>query len=659
MRRSALLLALVLALPAAASESFTLNIPKRFNANQEIGEVRIRLGLNAAPAGAQLVVGGSATLSLGDTQTVAGDSVSFTSLPSNRVLIRYRPLTNFAGDFCQGAGAADKAIALRFSGAQDVVDYRVGSFVVGAPDYECSDVSRRVADTPATITPSADGVAPALSATDAGRLPLDVVLVLDKSGSMADLPPGASPSPMNPSKAAILKSAVDAFVADWRQIDQPSGSGEWSEDRIGVVFFDSTAAPQTLAGADPPANFFVQRGAMQPPGPTAWDAVINDVNTLAPGASTSIGAGINAAMQQWKSDPAHDVTLVLVTDGMQNTAPLISTSASGIVSLTPVAGLPDELRKRFIPIETIGFGSPAQIDEDLMKHIALQTAGQSYMPISATTMFDTFAMTLVAILKGNTASIGSRRAARLSGAAPAPGLNVVVDKTPRRVVFSLQWAPPGAGLLDMDVFRPGASTVATPDKRESLPQAALQTFELKPSDAGTWRVLVRRNPHVKSRAPVPYSLHAFFLESHLDYRLSLERDRVIRLELSYDGRPLTHLPSGAAIVKVLRPTATLDQLLREKSSGAKPQPTHGDPQTDLQRRIALLPPAQIEKLQPAESTRVVLREEGRGVYTAPLGSTALPGLYALELTLDFDDERLGHIHREERLETVIDPLVKR
>lgn len=71
-------------------------------------------------AGAQLIVVGSTTLSLGDTLTVAGDSVSFLSASGNRVLIRYRALSNFGGDFCAGGGAVEKNVALRFSGAQDV-----------------------------------------------------------------------------------------------------------------------------------------------------------------------------------------------------------------------------------------------------------------------------------------------------------------------------------------------------------------------------------------------------------------------------------------------------------------------------------------------------------------------------------------------------------
>jgi len=81
-----ILFCLVLAIPSSevlASESFTLNIPVRFNANQETGEVRITLGLNAAPAGAQLVVNGATTLNLGDTTLVGADSVAFAAGTDN------------------------------------------------------------------------------------------------------------------------------------------------------------------------------------------------------------------------------------------------------------------------------------------------------------------------------------------------------------------------------------------------------------------------------------------------------------------------------------------------------------------------------------------------------------------------------------------------
>ncbi len=643
MKRAILSLAtIVVLLPlcAAASESFTLTIPQRLDASQEIGEVRILLGLDAAPAGSQLVVGGSTTIPLDSTLTVAGDSVAFESAPSNRVMIRYRPLSNFSGDFCSGAGAVQKDIAMRFSGAQDVVDYRMSSFVVGAPAAECSDVSRRVADMAATITPDADGVAPALGATYMYRLPLDVVLVLDKSGSIAGVPPGAGPG--TTSKAEILKSAATTFVANWEEIDAPVDGVNWSEDRIGVVFFDNAATPQTLAGADPPANFFLQRGA-------GWTPAVNAINTLTPGNTTSIGAGINAAMQQWKADPRSDATLVVVTDGMQNTAPLIAATATGFLGLTPVAGLPEELRKRFIPIQTIGFGTPATVDENLLRNISLETAGRSYMAIDAATVYDTFAMTLVAVLKGNTASLATRQSQTLTAASPLGSKSVLVDKSARRVVFSLQWTPPLLDAFELEVLRPSSNVVATPTHTTNLPQTRIQSFDLEKPQEGSWTVRVRRNAKLRDRGAVPYTLNVFFLERGLDYRLSITPDFRLRAEVSYDGKPLTRLPPGAVRVRVLRPKATLASVLR-RAKGKPQRPIAGDPLTKEQLALTALSSSDLAKLRPSPAETLTLREEKNGVYSVPIAKPAIAGSYAFEVVLEWTDPRTGKVHREERVE---------
>src|SRR5260370_1423543 len=104
-----ILISLTIAIPALASEAFILDIPLRFNTQQETGEVRIILGLSAAPAGSQLVVNGGTTLNLGDTMTVAGDTVSFKAGTGNEARIVYAPLSNFSGDFCN-AVAVEKQI---------------------------------------------------------------------------------------------------------------------------------------------------------------------------------------------------------------------------------------------------------------------------------------------------------------------------------------------------------------------------------------------------------------------------------------------------------------------------------------------------------------------------------------------------------------------
>src|SRR3954451_14876418 len=247
-----LLVVLVCLLPlsAWASESFILDIPLRFNTQQETGDAKVLLELSAAPTGSQLVVNNGTTLNLGDTNVmIAGDSVSYTAgSAANTALIEYKPLSNFSGDFCN-AVAVEKQIPMRFVGAQDVLDYRMATYIVAAPNAECSQVSKHTGDTPAFLTPNDDGVAPALVADYKGRFTYDVALVLDKSGSMSEFPPGAN---AGPTKADYLKTAIQAFVGNCQRMDAPNPPAEYDNDPPAVVFFDSTAASQTMAAADPP-----------------------------------------------------------------------------------------------------------------------------------------------------------------------------------------------------------------------------------------------------------------------------------------------------------------------------------------------------------------------------------------------------------------------
>lgn len=657
MKRSPIVLGILcvfLSMAAFASESWILDIPVRGIANQETGEVRLIMDLNAAPAGSQLVINGATTLNLGDTQVIAGDSVSFLAGNGNQIRIVYKPLSNFGADFCAGGAAVEKQIPMRFVGAQDIVDYRMSSYIVAAPAAECSQVSKHTGDTPANVQPVDDGVAPALVATFTGRTPFDVVLVLDKSGSMADLPPGANVGPV---KADILKSAVQGFVSQWEQLDAPvPGGKDDSLDRLGVVFFDSTAVAQTLPGADAPANVFLQRGPAN-----AWDAVINKANTLAPGSSTSIGGGVNEAMKQWKNDPKNDLSLVVVTDGMQNTAPLIAPTGSGFLGLAPVAGLPQELRERFIPIQTIAFGTPAQVDLDLLNNMALETSGVANIAVNSTTMFDVFGMTLVALLKGNTASIATRASDTMTGKGPAAPVPVLVDSSAQRAVFSVQWAPPLRNALDLDVFRPGSPVPTPPTSSKKQPQIAIQTFD-NPVP-GVWNVRVKRGVD-QAPNPVPYTLNVFFKEKHLDYQFSLDNlhgvtgDKLgIRVLVAWDGRPLTGLPDGAIRVLIQRPTEGLGTILhdtrREVPNGTTITPA-GDIQTPLDAKLASFKgQSLLDLIAPKDVATIALTEEGNGVYSGTFDQTAIPGTYAFEALLNWDTRLTGRIHREERLEETL------
>src|ERR1043166_5512942 len=122
-------LSLALAAPLLADEAWILDIPTRGNVQQETGEVRLVLNLSAAPNGSQIVINGSTTLTLGQTAAVAGDSATYELVSGNTVRVIYKPLSNFSGDFCQAAAAVEKQVPMRFVGAQDVVSYRVSTYI--------------------------------------------------------------------------------------------------------------------------------------------------------------------------------------------------------------------------------------------------------------------------------------------------------------------------------------------------------------------------------------------------------------------------------------------------------------------------------------------------------------------------------------------------
>lgn len=633
----------------SADEAFLLSIPLRLNATQETGEVRVTLALAGAPAGSQLVVGAT-TLNIGTTQTVAGDSVEFlTGTAPNTARIVYRPLSNFAGDFCQGAGAVAKEIQMRFVGP-DITKYNISSYVVAAPAAECSKPSKRSGDMPAQLIPFGDGVAPELSATDGGRHPLDVVIVLDKSGSMSEFPPEAE---VAPTKAEILRSAMKTFVASWQEIDvqQP-------DDRIGIVFFSNTAAAQSVTGGDPPANFFVRRGTDGPGINHDWAPLLAKIDELTPGGGTSVGAGINSGMAQWSSDPDSDLSMLVVTDGKQNTAPLIEPAGSGFLALAPVGTFTNELRQRFVPIQSIGFGVPGAVDGELLTKLALETSGVSYIGISAATMFDNLALTLISILKGNTAALALRHHDVMTDSGPSAPQPVPVDASVQRAVFSVQWAPPRVNALDLEVIRPDG-TVVKPDSASKTPQSSLQSFDMDRDDLGTWRVRVRRTASLASAGPstlrVPYTVHVYFVERHLDFSVKVDTPRpvtgeplTVRARLSWEGKPLDKLPPAAITVRVQRPAEGVGNILRRTRVQEGASTVDGDSVSAYDRKLARVP---LKRVMPADVETLTLVHEKNGVYSATFKGTHVPGLYGFEAVLDWNDRRTGRVHRVERVET--------
>lgn len=168
--------------------------------------------------------------------------------------------------------------------------------------------------------------------------PLDVMIVFDRSGSMASPAP-----PVGRTKLQEAQDAASLFVQLVRE-----GAG----DRLGMVTFSSTADLPTSPG--PVAAKKTELVGSAP-------FTTGDVGAIAAGGSTSIGAGLGIALLAFGGSSANDRAILLLTDGLQNTLPMIE-EIEGSLGATK--------------LNVIGLGSDADIDGPLLSRVARQHGGQ-------------------------------------------------------------------------------------------------------------------------------------------------------------------------------------------------------------------------------------------------------------------------------------------
>lgn len=160
-----------------------------------------------------------------------------------------------------------------------------------------------------------------------------VMIVFDRSGSMA-----SSAGAGLGSKIEEARDAASLFVQLVR-----TGGG----NRIGLVSFSTAAnhpADYPLATVTNPV-----KNALIGPAPYSGGVV----GSLMPGGMTSIGDGLAEARDQLAGGGGND-TILLLTDGLQNTAPMIGAIAPTLGSTT---------------VHAIGFGSEASLDGALLNQL--------------------------------------------------------------------------------------------------------------------------------------------------------------------------------------------------------------------------------------------------------------------------------------------------
>jgi len=177
----------------------------------------------------------------------------------------------------------------------------------------------------------------ALTTPPAPPKPLDVFIVFDRSGSMTDSAP-----PIGRSKLDEAQDAASLFVQLVRE-----GQG----DRLGLVTFSSTASFD--AGLAPAAT-------AKPALVGAAPFTAGKIGAITAGGATSIGAGMGIAILGYGGSSGNDRAMLLLTDGLQNTDPMIEDIEGSLGA---------------IKLNAIGFGSDADINGPLLNRVARDHGG--------------------------------------------------------------------------------------------------------------------------------------------------------------------------------------------------------------------------------------------------------------------------------------------
>ncbi|RKH58486.1 VWA domain-containing protein [Corallococcus llansteffanensis] len=532
----------------------------------------------------------------------------------------------------------------------------------------CGCASRRVKGITMPVSPGG---------TDMGRLPMDLILVLDQSGSM--ILPAATGAPV--SRWAALQSAVGQFVANWATEGMTSDPNSgYARDRLGVVYFDTNAA-QALAG-----GFYVNRG-VAPPGPThAWKPYETDVLAENPKDLTALGKGLLIAIDQRNKFPGNDATVVVMTDGMQNVDPLVRRAMAGpnapyLVldtdgTITGTGGATEvALRSQCLPMLAVSVGDIASPWAELLERIAAETAG-THKLTRGSELPATFLAQLTEALKGNTLTLALNQSGALPQGTNSVTTSVLLDGSVRNALITLGTVgAQNQERLSLRIISPDGVQIR-PTARMDGPTYTTQRIDIPATGKpGTWKLMAVREGSGggstdggviitgASLPPTPYQFTVLAEERSLDMRTRVlgtphvaGEKLTLAVDLSFNGKPLETV-DGKLTARVEHPNAPIGTVLRDTKNPETRPDQSKDPRTAYQQKVdaLLLDPKVAGQLgTTTDKNALDLAAQGKGRYTLDFPDTKIPGLYRFHVTLDIKNPDTGDlIHRVETVETTV------
>lgn len=481
------------------------------------------------------------------------------------------------------------------------------------------------------------------------RDPVDVMLVLDLSGSML-----SAACPGCDSKLNVLKEAVEIFVQLWKALARP-------DDRLGVNYFRTTIS-----------EFKVGSSVLLPVVANA-PAMITDIRGQTTFGSnlTAMGGGLQMAIDTLDDDTRLR-SIILFTDGMQNVNPMVRyirepplrffhldidddpavSANSGVPPTTPPTRLDLALDRR---INTIAVGATDSWVA-LLNNIANKTDGLH----KATTAPDEdlrrfYVEELVDALRGGSPQLVDYRVASLAPNSAEERFSINSSAT--KLVLKLSWDP--GQDMGIRVTKDGHDLTEI-GQLISGPFYRLWVLEFPARLRGN--AIVAQGEwvmRISGKAGAKYEAAAIVDEAVLNYEFTLAEQpyRVgdslrLNVSISMGESPVTDARVSA---QVLKPSTSIGTLLSTTPTPSLAQAQSEPGATEAQRMLQLLLQDETSwsALQP-RANPVTLRNNGDGSYSSTWGGTTVPGSYRVVFFVEGVNSLTGEYRRTETVSALVE-----